>query len=346
MQRLGLPIASAIIFASGLALGHAALAGNMNLPEENVVSSIPFQPRGAIHETWADPQGALQFPNASEVTAKIESVSSAPATRSSFMASWDGTSDAVGYLLDVSTSSSFSSYVDGYHNLDVGNVTGRVVTGLNPGSTYYYRVRAYNASGAGPYSDLVSVTTVATAGLIIHPTFDSSIINNPNAAAIEAMINRAIAIFESLFSDPITIEILFRYATTAPNGTPLPAGRISQSNYVYYTIPWNTAVDALRADAKTSNDSLAIASLPGSALSANVLPTSANGRAVGGTRHRQCSQTALSATAGRTTESLRLILQRRISSPDLPATAALTRNVRLSMKLTRSWGLDRASATV
>ena len=31
------------------------------------------------------------------------------------------------------TSSSFTSYVDGYHDLDVGNATGRVVTGLNPG---------------------------------------------------------------------------------------------------------------------------------------------------------------------------------------------------------------------
>jgi hypothetical protein len=118
--------------------------------------------------------------------------------------------------------------------------------------------------------------------VIIHATFDSSITGNPNAAAIEAMINRSISIYESLFSDPITIEILFRYATTSPDGSPLPAGRISQSNYVYYTIPWNTAVDALRADAKTSNDNVAIASLPASALSPNLLPASANGRAVGG----------------------------------------------------------------
>src|SRR5207249_10787277 len=69
---------------------------------------------------------------------------------------------------------------------------------------------------------------------------------------------------------------------TEPDGTPMPAGFISLSNFVYYVIPWNTAVDALRADARTSNDNLAIASLPGSALSANVLPSSANGRAAGG----------------------------------------------------------------
>jgi hypothetical protein len=128
----------------------------------------------------------------------------------------------------------------------------------------------------------MATTAMATTGLIIHATFDSSITSNPNAAAIEAMINQAISIYESLFSDPITIEILFRYATIGPDGTPLSADRIAESNFVYYTIPWNTAVDALRADAKTSNDILAIASQPGSALSANVLPSSANGRAVGG----------------------------------------------------------------
>jgi hypothetical protein len=128
----------------------------------------------------------------------------------------------------------------------------------------------------------VTAMTMPTTGLVIHATFDSSITGNPNAAAIEAMINQAISIYESLFNDPITIEILFRYATTAPDGTPLPQGTISRSNFVYYVIPWNTAVDALIADATTSNDNLAIASLPGSALSANVLPSSANGRAVGG----------------------------------------------------------------
>ena len=55
------------------------------------------------------------------------------------MASWPSVNGALGYMLDVSTSDSFSSYVDGYHDLDVGNVTARVVAGLNRGTTYYYR---------------------------------------------------------------------------------------------------------------------------------------------------------------------------------------------------------------
>ncbi len=186
------------------------------------------------------------------------------------MASWDSVSGAIGYRLDVSTNSSFSSYLNGYQDLDVGNVTGLVVTGLSRGTTYYYRARAYGATGTGGYSGVMAATTVATTGLIIHATFDSSITGNPNAAAIEAMINRAISIYESLFSDPITIQIFFRYSTTAPDGTPLSAGTISQSDLVVYTFPWSTYINALRADAKTSNDDLANASLPGTALSSNI----------------------------------------------------------------------------
>ena len=281
MQRPCFPIAGAMIFAGCVVVGLAAFAGNIDLPEQNIVSSTSFQPGAATHETRADSQAALQFKNIGEIATGIETVSSAPPTRSSFMATWDSVTGATGYLLDVSTSDSFSDYLDGYHDLDVSNVTGRVVTGLDPGTSYYYRVRPYTSTGLRGYSEVTAATTVPTTGLIIHATFDSSITNNPNAGAIEAMIDRAISIYESLFSDPITVQILFRYATTGPDGTPLPAGRISQSNFVYYTVPWNTAVNALRTDARTSNDNLAIASLPSIALSANILPTSPNGRAVG-----------------------------------------------------------------
>ncbi len=197
------------------------------------------------------------------------------------MATWRTVSGAKGYILDVSTSNSFSSYVDGYHGLDVGNVNGRAVTGLNPGTTYYYRVLPFTTSGAGSYSAAMTATTQPATGLTIEATFDSSITGDPNAAAIEAMINRAIAIYESLFSDPITIHILFRYSDTAPNGDPFPPGVLSQSFFAPYDIPWNSFISALRADATTSNDNTANASLPGSTFSTNIVPSSANGRALG-----------------------------------------------------------------
>src|SRR3954469_15178379 len=233
-----------------------------------------------VHETRAHSQEALQFPNGNEIP-PIEPFSPAQATRCSFMASWDNVVGATGYLLDVSTTDSFSDYIDGYHDLDVGNVTGRVVTGLTPGIAYYYRVRPYTAIGPASYSETMTAVTVPTSGLMIHATFDSSITGNQNAAAIEAMINRAISIYESLFSDPITIQIRFRYATTGPDGSHLPQGTVSQSDTGLYILPWNTFVSALRADAKTNNDNVANASLPGSALSTNMRPSSANGRAVG-----------------------------------------------------------------
>jgi Fibronectin type III domain len=273
MQRLGFPLIRLIVFG-GMTLRLSALASASNLPEQNILSPASLRASAATHETRAGSQARLQevieFPSANKVTRRIETVAWTPPTRSSFMATWSSVSGAKGYLLDVSVSNSFSSYVDGYHGLDVGNVNGRTVTELNPGTTYYYRVRAYTAAGSGRYSNVTTATTEAPTGLIIIPTFDGSIINDPSSVAIQAMINRAIAIYESLFSDPITIRILFRYSTTAPNGDPLPVDVLSASRSAIYTVSWNNFISHLRADATTSNDNVANASLPGSALSTNI----------------------------------------------------------------------------
>jgi Alpha-galactosidase, CBM13 domain len=257
---------------------------NINSPQQNIVFRATLQPSAATHETRAGLQEVIEFPSANEITQRVETVSSPP-TRSSFMATWGSVSGAKGYFLDVSTSNSFSSYVDGYHDLNVGNVNGRAVTGLDPGTTYYYRVRPYTAAGSGGCSNVVTARTEAPTGLIINPTFDSSILNNPNSAVIQAMINRAIGVYELLFSDPITIQILFRYSdappSPEPSPSPFPPDVLSESRSVRYILPWNAFISALRADATTSNDNIANFSLPGSALSPFIQASSANGRAVG-----------------------------------------------------------------
>jgi hypothetical protein len=64
------------------------------------------------------------------------------------------------YLLDVSTSNSFATFVSGYNGLNVGNVTSYPISGLNSNTIYYYRVRAITGCGTqSANSNIISGTT-------------------------------------------------------------------------------------------------------------------------------------------------------------------------------------------
>ncbi len=95
-----------------------------------------------------------------------------------FNANWSGANGATGYRLDVSTNSAFSNFVSGYQNLDVGNVTTRAVSTLVADTTYYYRVRAYNAGGTSGNSESISVTTPPKPPAAPVATAATSITNN------------------------------------------------------------------------------------------------------------------------------------------------------------------------
>jgi chitodextrinase len=82
-----------------------------------------------------------------------------------FTLGWSAGTDNVGvagYRLEVSTSAGFAGFVDGYDNQDVGSVLTKSVTGLSGSTTYYARLRAYDAAGnISSYSAALSTVTAS-----------------------------------------------------------------------------------------------------------------------------------------------------------------------------------------
>jgi hypothetical protein len=138
----------------------------------------------------------------------------------SFTANWRSVSGATGYRLDVSTSSSFNSYVTGYQNLNVGNVTRRSVTGLNASTTYYYRVRAYNGNGTSGNSNVVHMTTLS-------PTGPPVAITNPatSIASFSATLKGTV--------DPhgLSTTVYFQYGRSTSYGSRTPNQTKTGNNY-------------------------------------------------------------------------------------------------------------------
>ena len=95
-------------------------------------------------------------------------------------------------------------------------------------------------------------STRTYAGLVITPTFDSSITSDPNDPSIDGVINQAINTYETRFSDPINVTITFQEMNTG----------LGSSNWWYYNISYQTFINALIADASTADDATALAHLP------------------------------------------------------------------------------------
>jgi len=106
-------------------------------------------------------------------------VTTANPTSNAFRVNWTASTDNVAvtrYRLDVSLNSAFSSFVTGFNNLDIGNVTTYLVSGLSASTQYYVRVRAQDAvPNTSGNSSTASATTTATADTQA-PTVPSNIV--------------------------------------------------------------------------------------------------------------------------------------------------------------------------
>lgn len=115
-----------------------------------------------------------------------------------FTANWSSVANATKYLLDISESNVFSSFVAGYNNRDVSLATSYIVSALETGKTYYYRIIAVNATcGNSAPSNIVSVVANASVtntwnGSVwstgSNPTLTESIVFNGNYASGDSFV--------------------------------------------------------------------------------------------------------------------------------------------------------------
>jgi RHS repeat-associated protein len=83
--------------------------------------------------------------------------------RTGFTANWGITLSATSYLLDVAKDAGFTEFLSGYNGLSLTTTT-KTVTGLNNSTTYFWRVRAINASGPSGNSQQNTTTLSQFAG--------------------------------------------------------------------------------------------------------------------------------------------------------------------------------------
>ncbi|TVR19327.1 MAG: T9SS C-terminal target domain-containing protein [Balneolaceae bacterium] len=87
----------------------------------------------------------------------------------SFEANWELVPNADSYLLDVAKDSNFDSFVSGFRDFEVGNVTSYLVENLNPGKVYYYRVKAKSGEITGNFADSAEVSLFPDVPLARNP---------------------------------------------------------------------------------------------------------------------------------------------------------------------------------
>ena len=138
----------------------------------------------------------------------------------SFRANWRSVNGATGYRLDVATNNSFTNYVPGYQNLDVGNALSRSVSGLSANTRYYYQVRARNGFGTSGNSNVVSVTTLSPTGLPVAITNPATAITS-SSARLNGTVN----------PHGLSTTVYFQYGRTIGYGSRTPNQTKTGNNY-------------------------------------------------------------------------------------------------------------------
>jgi hypothetical protein len=182
-------------------------------------------------------------------------------TASGFTVNLQPTLGAEGFLLDISENQNFSTFVNGFDNLDILTNLSFVVNGLESGKTYYYRLRAYNVSGNSPNTAAQMIVTLVGAPVA---TAATNITTNSFTANWEATSGatsyRLDVATDNLFNNLVSG---FNNLNVGNNLSQTVNGLIANTNYFYRVRAINTS-----GTSANSND-ISLTTLP----SAPIAPT-------------------------------------------------------------------------
>ncbi len=119
--------------------------------------------------------------------------------------SWNASVGAATYRVQVSTLNTFATTV---FNDSTVTGTSQPLTGLNPGTTYFWRVNAKNVAGTSPYSTR-SFTTAATIPL-------PPVLSAPADASIDIKLNPTLIWFSSVGATSYRLQLDTSQAFAAP----------------------------------------------------------------------------------------------------------------------------------
>lgn len=146
------------------------------------------------------------------------------------------------------------------------------VTGLRAQESLY----KHTAIDIGRSTLSATPAAPRASGLSIVPTFDASITKSKNAAAIMATINAAITELTSNYSDPITVNVVFKNIKTG----------LGQSETSYTEVSFVDLLTAMKSHANTADDAIALSKIPTQTNNPvngdpNISLTTANARTLG-----------------------------------------------------------------
>ena len=173
----------------------------------NLISAIPEGTSNALLSS-----NFLQIPSAIKTLPSVPTLSSpvnaASAQELSISLNWNQATNASSYTIEVSQSAGFSTIANSLNAITTNSTS---LTGLTPGTTYYWRVKANNADGSSDWSASWSFTTNMTTPTLSLPT------NGATNSSIAPTLNWTAITNASSYLVEISTDATFTNLVSAKN---------------------------------------------------------------------------------------------------------------------------------